>query len=163
MIIDMNFAVIALFALQILGLIGIAVALWRIKTGPVAAVQARVKPLVEGGKSLAETGKSLAAHAPRVKALGESAKAAKEAFQLAPPPTGMLFTPQRLLRGIGYAKTARTALTAVRARKLPAKKPSLGYKAAHKMGLIPPAAKHLGTAARIAKTAVEVARQARKR
>ena len=161
--IDMNFAVIALFALQVLGLVGIAVALWRIKTGPVAAVRARVEPLVEGGKRLAETGKGFAAHAPRVKALTESAKAGKAAFQFAPPPTGMLFTPQRLLRGIGYAKTARTALTTFKTRKLPAKKPSLGYKAAHKMGLVPPAARHLATAVGIAKTAVRVARRARKR
>jgi hypothetical protein len=160
---DMNLLVISLFALQILGLVGVAIVLWRIKVGPVAAVQRCVKPLADGGKRLAETGKGLAALAPRVKALAESATATREAFQLAPPPIGMQVTPQRVLQGIGYAKTARKALTTFKTRKLPTRKPSLGYKAAHKMGLIPPAAKHLGTAVKVAKTAVHVVKQARKR
>lgn len=160
---DMNLVVICLFALQILGIVGVAVGLWRIKVGPVAAVQARVKPLVENGKNLAETGKSLVAHAPRVKNLAESAQVTRGAFQLAPPPTGMLFTPQRILQGIGYAKTARVALATMKTRRLPTRKPSLGYKAAHKMGLIPPAARHFGTVAKVAKTALHVVRQARKR
>jgi hypothetical protein len=163
MTIDMNLVVIGLFIFQVLGLLGVAWALWRIKKGPVAAVQARITPLVDGGKSLAETGKSFAALAPRVKALGESAVTTKEALQLAPPPAGMLLTPQRILQGVGFAKSARTTLKTLKARKLPAKKPSLVFKTASKMGLVPPAAKHLGTAVGIAKTAVKVLRQARKR
>ena len=160
MTIDMNFAVIGLFALQVLGLVGVAFVLWRIKAGPVAAIQSKITPLVEGGKSLAETGKSFAAHIPRAKLLGESAKTTKEALQLAPPPAGMLLTPQRLLQGFGLARAARTTF---KTRKLPAKKPSLAYKAAHRIGLIPPAAQRLGKVFGIAQTALRVAKNVRKR
>jgi hypothetical protein len=115
--------------------------------------------LAQSGKRLADTGKNLAMLGAQAKAIGEGAQATRAAVGLAPPPAGMLLTPQRLVKGIGLARTARGVL---KARALPKKKPSVGFRAAQKLGLIPPIAPALFRAFHIGRTALTVARKTRK-
>jgi hypothetical protein len=160
MTLDMNAAVYALFGLQVLGLGAVGWVGWRIARGPVRDATTTVKTLTTSGKRLTETGKNLASLGAQAKSIGESAKATKNAVGLAPPPAGMLLTPQRLLQGIGLARTARTAL---KTRKLPKKKPSLALQTATRLGLVPPAAKGLLKAFGIGKIALGVVRQTRRK
>ncbi len=160
MTLDVNLAVYALFGLQVLGLGVVGWTCWRIARGPVRDVSTTVKTLASSGKRLAETGKGLASLGAQAKSIGESARATRSAVGLAPPPAGMLLTPQRLLQGIGLARTARTAF---KTRKLPKKKPSLVFQTATKLGLVPPAAKGLLKAFGIGKVALGVVRQTRKK
>lgn len=156
---DVNIAVYVLFGLQVVGFIAAAFLGWRIVKGPVRDAANRGKGLAKSGMQVVETGKSLAGLGAQAQVIGERAQATREAIGIAPPPAGMIVTPQRLLSGIGLARTAREV---VKARALPKKKPSLGFKTAQKLGLIPPIAPALFRAFSIGRTAFSVARKARK-
>ncbi|MGC4046119.1 MAG: hypothetical protein QM758_20195 [Armatimonas sp.] len=156
---DVNLFVYLLFGLQIVGLAAAVLLGLKIARGPVKTVANRAQGLAESGKQVVETGKGLASVGARAKAIHENAMATREAIGIAPPPAGMILTPQRLLKGVGLARTARGV---IKARALPKKAPSLGFKAAQKLGLIPPIAPLLFRAFGIGKTALSVARKTRK-
>jgi hypothetical protein len=159
MTIDTNIAVYVLFVLQVVAFLGVAAAGIKIARGPVKRTVGSVKSLTQRGGHLGEIGKGLVALVPKAKAIGAGAQSVRAAAGLAPPPAGMLLTPQRLVQSVGLVRTARAAL---KARKLPKKKPSLALKAATKLGLVPPAAGAILKGVGIAKTGIRVARSVRR-
>jgi hypothetical protein len=154
--IDLNLVIYLLCALQVIGFAVVGLLGWRIARGPVRDATSAAKGLVQSGTGLVETGKNLAALGAQAQAIGEGARATRAAVGLAPPPAGMLVTPQRLIKGIGYARSAHGLW---KTRALPKKKPSVGFRAAQKLGLIPPIAPALFRAFGIGKTAFTVARK----
>jgi hypothetical protein len=151
--------VVVAFGAQALAFTLVLAALWKLWRGPLSQSLGNVRPLAVQAKGLGESAKRLTALAPRVKSIANRARSVRAAASLAPPPAGMVLTPQNLLKGVGMARTAKTLL---KSRKLPRKKPSLAFTTAKRLGLIPPAAIPLLRAASVARTALALARRTRK-
>jgi hypothetical protein len=169
--------ILLVFVLQIAAVVAIVIVALRLKRGPVDKALVRVRRLASSGKGLAATGgKLFADNRERVAAIagniGEirasfSPGAGSAAFAAEPMSyarvTSAVATLKAVRKGLKVVKTvrARGVGAAVIGEPKAARTPRRSM--ADRLGLIPPAARHLGPILRVARVAWNVRRELRAR
>lgn len=153
----LDLVVVLLFIAQLVGWGAVFAALWKIKTGPVTRLQTKVAPLAQLAQQLAQGGGQLVGRL-KTQALSLLARtrAIRGRLNVSEPPTGMWIEPR-------HVRQALTLAQAVRLRgKAPAVKPSRRKSLATKLGLVPPVLTRLAPLGKVARIALQAAKQLRR-
>jgi hypothetical protein len=153
----LDIVVALVFFAQLVGWCAVAVALWKIKAGPVTRLQTQALPLAQHGQQLALAGGTLLQRLKgRVSALLTQTRAIRGHFKVTESPEGMWIEPR-------HVRQAVSLIQALRLRgKAPAQKPRRKKSLAVKLGLIPPVLTRLAPLGKYAKIALQAARQLRR-
>jgi hypothetical protein len=155
-----DFVIVGLSVAQIAGLVGVVLAILKIKNGPVKTIQGRIANLTAKGQTLAETGKGISTKTvPHVLGVGLAFQGIAKAIKPLPT-TGMLFTYGTLQGAFAQVQMVRGGLKAFsnwRTRKknveaYRAGKEKQRRRAAsllERMGLVPPIARYLPDAVQV--------------
>lgn len=153
----LDIVVALVFFAQLVGWCLVGAALWKIKAGPVTRLASQARPLAKQGQQLARNGVTLAQRLKgRARSVLIHTRAIRGHFNVAEPPQGMWIEPRHVRQALSLAQALRLR------GKAPAQKPRRKKSLAVKLGLVPPVLTRLAPLGKVAKLALQAARQLRR-